>query len=232
MTFGQLKSYMESKLLESYNDQVEFKKNLNQFKQNILNNKQLSKVYSIYDQLSSPQGLSESESKEFLEEGLYLLEKLIPKIKLPKSNLTEISNQYSDLDTLIYTNKFEIKDRLNAKKNLINVISKTKQPIKENLNIPIKSMVSIANQTIKNFVDTMNEENKKEFLKIISEDTKVLEEKYDTLKEDTINKLSSIIKSEEDPEIKGKISETIEKIELEEFNQISFLKLKTLSENI
>lgn len=232
MTFGQLKSYMESKLLESYNDQVEFKKNLNQFKQNILNNKQLSKVYSIYDQLSSPQGLSESESKEFLEEGLYLLEKLIPKIKLPKSNLTEISNQYSDLDTLIYTNKFEIKDRLNAKKNLINVISKTKQPIKENLNIPIKSMVSIANQTIKNFVDTMNEENKKEFLKIISEDTKVLEEKYNTLKEDTINKLSSIIKSEEDPEIKGKISETIEKIELEEFNQISFLKLKTLSENI
>lgn len=232
MTFGQLKSYMESKLLESYNDQVEFKKNLNQFKQNILNNKQLSKVYSIYDQLSSPQGLSESESKEFLEEGLYLLEKLVPKIKLPKSNLTEISNQYSDLDTLIYTNKFEIKDRLNAKKNLINVISRTKQPIKENLNIPIKSMVSIANQTIKNFVDTMNEENKKEFLKIISEDTKVLEEKYNILKEDTINKLSTIVKSEEDPEVKSKISETIEKIELEEFNQISFLKLKTLSENI
>ena len=34
------------------------------FKHNVLNNKAMSKAYDIYDQLSSPQGLTEQDAKE------------------------------------------------------------------------------------------------------------------------------------------------------------------------
>ena len=84
MTFGQIKSLIEKNLLESYNNEAAFKKSLREFKHNVLNNKSISKVYSLYDQLSTPQGLSESDAKEFIEEGVNLLQRILPTIKLPK----------------------------------------------------------------------------------------------------------------------------------------------------
>jgi hypothetical protein len=45
----------------------------------------MSKAYALYDQLSTPQGLSEQDAKEFLEEGISLLHKILPTIKSPKS---------------------------------------------------------------------------------------------------------------------------------------------------
>ena len=81
MTFGKIKSIIEKNLLESYKDEKQFKKYLRHFKQNVLNNKSISRAYILYDQLSTPQGLSESEAKEFLEEGINLLDKIFPSIK-------------------------------------------------------------------------------------------------------------------------------------------------------
>ena len=82
MTFGTIKSIIEKNLLESYKNEKDFKKSLREFKQNVLNDKSISKAYSLYDQLSTPQGLSESDAKEFLEEGISLLSKILPSIKL------------------------------------------------------------------------------------------------------------------------------------------------------
>ena len=84
MTFGKIKSIIEKNLLESYKNEKEFKKSLREFKHNVLNDRPFSMAYSLYDQLSTPQGLSESDAKEFLQEGVNLLNKLLPSIKLPK----------------------------------------------------------------------------------------------------------------------------------------------------
>lgn len=231
MTFGKIKTYIENKLIESYNDGTEFKKTLNEFKQNVLMNKQISKVYSLYDQLSTPQGLSESDAKEYLEEGIFLLKELISSIRLPKLP-KDVDSEYKDLDTLINFNRVDIKERVESKKNIINILTKSPNVVKENLNLPLKSMVSIANQTINSFVENMTEENKKEFLKIISEDTDVLVENYKNLKDSTIEKINSLIESDIEHELKDKLIETIDKLSNEEFNQINYLKLKTLSESI
>lgn len=231
MTFGKIKTYIENKLIESYNDGTEFKKTLNEFKQNVLMNKQISKVYSLYDQLSTPQGLSESDAKEYLEEGIFLLKELISSIRLPKLP-KDVDSEYKDLDTLINFNRVDIKERVESKKNIINILTKSPNVVKENLNLPLKSMVSIANQTINSFVENMTEENKKEFLKIISEDTDVLVENYKKLKDSTIEKINSLIESDIEHELKDKLIETIDKLSNEEFNQINYLKLKTLSESI
>ena len=108
MTFGTIKSIIENNLLESYKDEKEFKKSLREFKHNVLSDKSMSKAYALYDQLSSAQGLSEETAKEYLEEGVNLLQKILPNIRLPKSTSNSVNNKYSDIDALVYTSKLDL----------------------------------------------------------------------------------------------------------------------------
>jgi len=232
MTFGTVKSLIEKNLLESYNNEKEFKRTLREFKQNVLNNKPISKAYNIYDQLTTPQDLTEQDAKLFIEEGINLLHKILPNVKLPSNVFESTDNKYSDVDTLAYTQKVNLLERVEAKKNLIKIVSSKKGLFKEGINIPISSMVTIANQTIKNFIQTLDEESKKEFFQIISEDTKTLESKFETIRESAIYKLQNILEQENEQEMRVKLSETIDKIKLEKFDQINFLKLKNLEESI
>ena len=232
MTFGKIKSIIEKNLLESYQNEKEFKKSLREFKHNVLNDKPISKAYSLYDQLSTPQGLSESDAKEFLEEGVSLLGKILPSIKLPKTLEESAENKYSDIDTLVYTNKLNLHERIQSKKNIISILTSNSKTIKESINIPIKSMVNIANQTLRTYIETLDENTKKEFFQLMSEDSKSLETKFETLKESTITKLQSILDKEEEFELKTKISETIDRLKTEKFDQVNFLKLKNLEGSI
>jgi len=216
MTFGQIKSIIENNLLESYKKETDFKKNLREFKHNVLNDKSFSKVYAIYDQLSSPQGLSESEAKDFLEEGINLLNRILPSIKLPKSTNQSIKNSYSDIDTLVYTKTFYLSERLQAKKNIISILTKSKENLKETINIPVSSMVKIANQTLENYISEMDVESKKLFIDLLKTDSKKLQENFSELKSKTLDKLN----------------ETIEKLKTEEFNQINYVKLLNLEKSL
>ena len=232
MTFGKIKSIIENKLIESYKDEKEFKKSLREFKHNVLNNKTMSKLYSLYDQLSTPQGLTESDAKDFLEEGINLIQKLLPNIKLPKTFSENVENKYSNIDTLVYTNKLNLLERVDSKKNITKILTSNTNIVKESINIPLKSMVSIANQTLNNYVDNLDESSKKEFLQLISEDSKSLEDKFETIRESAISKLNSILEKEEELELKTKLSETIDRLKGEKFDQLNYLKLKNLEESI
>ena len=126
MTFGKIKSIIENDLLESYKNEKEFKQSLKEFRQNVLNNKNMSKLYSLYDQLTTPQGLNESDAKDFLEEGISLIQKLVPSIKTPKTLSENVKNKYSDIDSLVYTNKLDLMERIKSKKALIKTLSSSK----------------------------------------------------------------------------------------------------------
>jgi hypothetical protein len=232
MTFGKIKSFIENNLLESYKNEMEFKKTLREFKHNVLNNKSMSKAYNLYDQLSTPQGLNEHDAKEFLEEGISLLQKVLPLIKLPKSLSESVKNRYTDIDTLVYTQKLNLTERIQSKKNIVSVLTSQTNVIKESINIPIKSMVSIANQTLRNYLDTLDENSKKEFIQLVSEDTKILEDKFEVIRESAITKLQTLLEKENENEIKNRISETINKLKDEKFDQMNFLRLKNLEESI
>jgi hypothetical protein len=232
MTFGIVKSLIEKNLLESYRNENEFKRTIREFKHNVLSNKAMSKAYAIYDQLSSPQGISEQDAKFFIEEGVSLLNKILPSIKLPKSFSKEIENKYSDIDTLVYNQGIDLIERVNAKKNILKVITSVKENIKENINIPISSMVAVANQTVNNYILNLDENSKKEFFQIVSEDTKSLESKFETIRESAISKLEVLQNNEESQDIKSKISETINRVKSEKFDQLNFLRLKNLEESI
>jgi hypothetical protein len=233
MTFGQIKSIIENNLLESYKNEQEFKKSLKEFKHNVLSNKNMSKLYSLYDQLTTPQGLNESDAKDFLEEGISLIQKLVPTIKTPKTLSENVKNRYSDIDSLVYTNKLDLLERIQSKKNLIKtLVSQKPEPIKESINIPLKSMVSIANQTMNGYLENLDESSKKEFIQLMSEDASLLKEKFETLRESAITKLGTILENEQEFEIKTKLSETIDRLKVEKFDQLNFLKLKNLEESI
>ena len=210
MTFGKFKTYIESNLVESYINQNDFKKNIRNFKQNILKNKNLSKIYSIYDQLSSPQGLSESDAKAFLEEGIDLLTRLLPRTKIPET--VNEKNNYEDIDLLVYNLKIDLNERLESRRKIVNTLMQDKSTMKESVNIPIKTMINIANQTLANYVETLDEISKKEFFQIINEDSKSLEDRFEKIKEDGINKLNTILENEKEVEVKQSISETIDKL--------------------
>ena len=182
--------------------------------------------------MSKPQGLNEHDAKEFLEEGISLLQRILPTIKLPKTISESVKNSYADIDTLVYTQKTDLKERINAKKNIISIITLKTETVKESINIPIKSMVNIANQTLRNYLDTLDENSKKEFIQIVSEDTKTLETKFETIRESAITKLQTILENEKESDIKTRISETINQLKDEKFDQMNFLRLKNLEESI
>jgi anti-anti-sigma regulatory factor len=60
----------------------------------------------------------------------------------------------------------------------------------------------------------------------------VLETKFETIRESAISKLKGILDKEEAQDMKSRISETIDKIKIEKFDQLNFLKLKNLEESI
>lgn len=230
MTFGKIKTIVETNLIESYSKKNDFKRTLKQFKHNVLSNKNMVKVYDLYDQLSTPQGLNESDAKEFLEEGIKVIQTILPKFKLPNTNSE--TNEYKDIDNLVYLNRTDISERLSSKKNIIKVLMSEKKTIKESINIPIKSMVSIANKTLQSYLENMSESSKREFLKLISEDENKLQEDFSTIQESAISKLNTLLKNENEFEVKTKLSETIERIKSEKFDYLNYIKLKELENSI
>lgn len=234
MTFGLLKSIVENSLIESYKDEKLFKKSLLEFKQNILNNKDISKVYSLYDELSSHKGFSEQDARDFVSEGIQMIQQILPQIKLPKlMSETKVKNRYQDIDDLVYmSKKIDLNERLNLKKKLYKNLSESVSLAKEPINIPLSSMVRVANQTVQNYIENLDEKTRKEFFEIIKEDSDSLETKFNSLKEKTIEKLSPVLEKETDFDTKEKIQETINKIQNDKFSQINFLRLKKLEESI
>lgn len=232
MTFGILKTHLENILIESFGKKTKFKENISFFKKDLENNKSYTKIHSLYDDLSTPQGLSESDANEFLNEGINLLQKLIPKVKLPSLQLENTKNNYSEIDTLVYLNgkNIDLKQRLQMRKNILERLMSNKTEIRESVKIPISSMVSIGNKTIKTLLEELNENDKIEILELLEEDKTSLKTKFSILKENTSKKLQKISEKETNTETKKKIQETINKIQKETFNELNYYKLKKLSE--
>ena len=95
-------------------------------------------------------------------------------VKLPK-NGSNVENRYKDLDILVYLNSINIQERVQSKKNVLGVLM-SKPKINENLTkIPLKSMVTIANQTIQRYLDTLDETTKKNVFHVFAGNQEDLE---------------------------------------------------------
>jgi hypothetical protein len=232
MTIGKLKTYFEKKFVETYQNEKEFKKVLKEFNEKVLKNKSVSRIYNLYDELTTPQGLKESESLDYINEGLRIINNEIRKQKLPSLSKEINENFYEEIDMLIYNNNLALSEIVKLKKEVSKVLSTKKPQIKESIKIPVSSMVKIANQTLKNFIETLDENSKKELFDVLKEDKKSLEILFNETKENAVSKLLSLKENEKDNTTITRIEETINKIKTEEFSQLNYFKIKKLNETI
>jgi hypothetical protein len=78
----------------------------------------------------------------------------------------------------------------------------------------------------------LDETVKKEVFHVLATNENDLELEYKSLKENTINSLSTLLENNTDSEVKVKLNETIEKIKSEKFDQVNFVRLKHLNDSI
>lgn len=238
MKFGLIKSKIEKLLTESYKKNS-FKDTLFVFKELVLENKNISKIYYLYDELSSNKGLNESTAFELVNQSIIVYENTFNKI--PKKNLEEINlwvghiktkNNYQDIDNLFSNSVLTLENKVKSKKIILENLKKIPEQKETVKNLPINKLVNVANKTFNNFINSLNEESKKTLTKILSEDENKLKLKYELLKEDVVDKLEDIKKNETDTEVLKTIEETLTRLQNENFDKISFFKLQELNRNI
>jgi hypothetical protein len=238
MKFGKLKSKIENKLVESYKNGT-IKNDMSKFNSLVLKNKNVSKLFYLYDELTSNRGLNESIANEYINQSITFYENTINKIKpidLKGLNSwlegTEYNNEYDVVDDLFSTGVTKLEEKITSKKTILETITKTPKESKDVVSIPLKTMVDIANKTINNYVSNLTESDQKKLKSILSLNEDELKEKYDTLKESIISKLEKIQESEQDKEVGERINETITKVNSESFDKLNYLKLQELNNNL
>lgn len=238
MKFGLLKSKIENVLLESYKKNT-FKEEMKIFKKLVIENKNISKLLFLYDELSSPKGLEESIASEFMLESIIRYENLINKIEPKKLNelqswVTKVTceNKYNDIDNLFSQEVVDFDIRLKSKKTIKEGLKSIPSTKKSEIKLPLSTMVNVANRTISNYIETLEESDKKELINLLSSDSADLEKEFEQIKEDVVKKLTTLKESVEDDETKTKVDETLEKINSEKFDKLSYFKLKNLKETL
>jgi hypothetical protein len=239
MKFGILKSKIEKTLVESYKKNS-FKKDMFVFEELILKNKNISKLFYLYDELSSNKGLNESIANEYINQSVVLYENLINKIN--PNQLKEIEmwvghvqceNSYKTIDNFFSNNIVDLENKLKSKNSIFECITKKVEEKKTNaLNVPISEMVNVANKTISNYIDTLSESDQKELKSLLSSNDETIKESYLMLKGSVIGKLEKLEENEQDKEVIGRINETIETIKNETFDKMRYFKLRKLNENL
>ena len=238
MKFGKLKSKIENKLVESYKNGT-IKSDMSKFNSLVLKNKNVSKLFYLYDELTSNRGLNESIANEYINQSITFYENTINKINpndLKDLNAwvegTEYNNEYDVVAELFSTGITKLEEKITSKKTILETITKSPKEEKEIVNIPLKTMVGIANKTISNYVSNLSESDQKKLKTILSSNEDELKEKYNSLKESVISKLEKIQESEQDKEVGNAINETIEKVSSESFDKLTYLKLQELNNNL
>ena len=238
MKFGLLKSKIEDCLVESYRKNG-LKRDMFVFEELVLKNKSLSTLYFLYDELSKNKGLNESFVNEYINESITLFENTISKVE--KSDIKDLNswvghivteNRYRDIDNLFSNEASTLEEKLKSKKTISENLKKTSIKEKDVIEVPLKSMVEVANNTIKTHIDSLNESERKQLNVLLSTSDEKLSQKYNFLKEDVIEKLEGLLTENEDSETSGKINETIEKLQTENYDKLNYFKLKQLNENL
>ena len=238
MKFGLLKSKIEKYLVESYKGK-NFKDSMFVFDELILKNKNLSKLFYLYDELSSNKSLSESVANQYINESITIFENTINKIS--KNQIDEIQlwvghvitkNNYCDIDNLFSSNVLTLENKIESRKVILENLKKSS--IKEDLieNVSLNTLVEAANKTVNNYINGLDPSSKKRLLKVLSESDSKLQTKYEILKESVVEKLEDLKSNESETDVIGRIDETIKKLSNEEYNKIAYFKLFELNKNL
>lgn len=238
MKFGILKTKIEDLLIESYKNDT-LKRDMFVFDELILKNKNLSKLYYLYEELSTNKGLSKELANELINQSITLYENLANKIST--ENINEIKlwvgsqktkNRYEDLDNLFSKNVTDMINKVVSKNQISESLMKNTEKPKPIIKASLNEMVDVANKTVKTYISSLNESEQKELNKILSKSDKDLKVRFEIIKEDVLEKLDTLLETESDDVTKIKINETIEKVKSVSYNKLDYYKLNQLKLNL
>lgn len=109
--FGEIKSKVEQISVDLFGKK-DFTKFMRGLKSNILENKDLTEIFYIYDDLSSQKGLSKDIASDYVNESVEYCQILIENNKTSINKLTkwvsqydvESPNNYKNIDSIVYGN--------------------------------------------------------------------------------------------------------------------------------
>ena len=238
MKFGLLKTQIEKTLIESYKNET-FKNDMFIFNELVLKNKNISKLFYLYDELSTNKGLNESIANEYINQSINIFENTINKIN--PSELNELKmwvgnvkceNEYKLIDDLFSDNVLELETKIKSKNQIFETLKKEPTKTSEVVNIPMDDMVKIANKTVSDYIESLNESDQKELKTLLSSNDEVLRENYILVKGKVLGKLEKLQENEQDEEVTNRITETIEKVQAESFDKLNYFRLQKLNENL
>ncbi len=234
--FGIIKSKIEKILVDSYQNKT-IKESFGKFKDLVLQDKNLVSMFYLYDQLSSKNGMNKDIANDYINECIEKFESI--KLSKDKINLLNkwtssitTENLYENIDKLFDDNILNIESKVKSKKIIFETITSTNSIQKEVINIPLKTSLNIANQSIHNFIQDLTENEKKEFLTVAQMDAKKLFEEYESLRNSTILKLETLMESDQEDGIKTKLQETVNKIKNDNIDKLNYYRLRKLNETI
>lgn len=238
MKFGILKSKIEKKLINSYTTNT-LSEDFKFFKKNILENKKISKLYFLYDELSSKKGIENKEiANDFVNECVKIYENTINKVSQKELDYLQrwvsdirSDNNYQNIDNLLNGDILQIESKIESKKVIIENLIEKAIEFKPQVNLPLETLVNVANKTINKHIQQLDETSKREFNNIMKMNDNELELSYNTTKEEVVNKLNSLLESSDD-ETNSRILESISKIQTENYNKLNYFRLKVLNESI
>jgi hypothetical protein len=241
-TFGTTKTKIEKASISLYG-KPEFKSFMKQFKSMVLENKDLSELYYIYDDLSSKKGLNESIAEGYVNESIEYSQILVENNQKYLNKLSnwinsiilEYSNDYVDIDNTIYKKSIKDLSTVLESKTKIRarlISEEINSKLEESVNLPISTMIKVADENIKMELKNISESERKiiQELSSMSEDEVKLE--MDNLKENVISNLKSSLNESKDSDLTATIENTIKKIVDSPYDRYNLYKLRNLNKGL
>jgi hypothetical protein len=242
-TFGSIKTKLEEAASSLYG-KPSFKVFMQSFKNLVLENKDISEIYFIYDDLNSNKGLDRDIADDYINESIeycqILIESNSSKINKIDSWLNKFvktsKNNYKNIDNTVYLNSIkDLEVVLESKKQIKKVLTentKKEEVVTENYNLPISTMVSIANKKLSEEFSNLNESDKNELKQIVSLSSNDLKKEVNGLKEDIVSKLKNKINESSEKDLELTITETINKVMESKVDHYNLYKLRKLNEGL
>ena len=123
---------------------------------------------------------------------------------------------------------------LESKKEISKILTTTKE-IKKNdssINLPLKTMVKVANTKLNENMLNLSEDEKKELKEIVKLDKTELKNKIVDLKKLIMDDLNTKLNESVDNDLKSTIQKTIQKIDDSTIDFYNYYKLKNLQEGL
>ena len=189
--------------------------------------------------MSQNKGLDKQLAENFINESLVIYNNTINNIT--KQNWLElnewlkpvvVTNNYSDIDNLFSDNITLLEEKIKSKCNIVEALQQLPKELVVSESVELNDLVNVANKTIGDYLKTLSESDQLKVKNILKESDDKLQLKYEILKENVLEKLTELKVNETDSEIITKIVETAEKIQSENFDKITYLKLRELDKDL